>query len=130
MAWTETEKDQFFKALSLLAETMGEPLSPVRLAGYCAALEDAPFEAVTLGLGEAMKTCRFFPKPVEIRELGLESRGWRRHLDALADAYRPQLPAPLPDEVRQANIERLNEVLRTLTAPKVITRPRGWRIKR
>jgi hypothetical protein len=114
------EKDRFFRQLTVLAETLGEPLTPVRLAGYCAALEDVPAQAVLIGIGEAMRTCRFFPKPVELRDLSLESREWRqlrdRELQALHAGY--LVPVTLTDEERHANVTRLKAALKSLSAPR------------
>ena len=76
--WHDDDKDQFFKQLAVLAETLGEPMSPVRLAGYCSALEDLPLEGVALAMQDAMKACIFFPKPAELRQLMADNPEWRR----------------------------------------------------
>lgn len=120
MAWTDAQKDAFFKRLSVLAETLGEPLTPVRLVGYCEALEDVPHAAVMLGLKDAAKACRWFPKPVEVRELALESPEWRRQRERELEAASAKLlPAPqlTREEVRE-NIGRLQAMLRTLGSQK------------
>ena len=120
MAWTDAQKDAFFKRLSVLAETMGEPLTPVRLVGYCEALEDVPHAAVMIGLKDAAKVCRWFPKPAELRDLALESPEWQRQREReLKAACAKYLPPPPPSrEEVQANINRLRGVLRSLAAPK------------
>ena len=120
MPWTDSEKDQFYKRLTVLAETMGEPMSPIRLTGYCEALEPVPFPAVLIGLRAAAEECRFFPKPAEIRELGVESREWRRLREAAFERTRPRfLPRPrMSDEEMAANIEKLKRAVGRLSAGK------------
>jgi hypothetical protein len=66
--WTEPDAHGFATRLTLLAELLAEPMSPTRLAGYRAALDDLPVEDVYGALGQAAKECRFFPRPVELRE--------------------------------------------------------------
>ena len=121
MAWTETEKDKFYKRLAVLAEVMGEPLSPVRLAGYSEALEDAPFPAVLLGIAAAMRTCRFFPRPTEIRELGLESREWQRLTEAAREQRRALTTRHQPEmspEAITANIAALKQAVAALASKR------------
>ena len=65
--WTEAEAFEVAKRLTLLAEVLGEPISPVRLAGYRAALDDLPVVDLVAALNDCANTCKFFPKPVEIR---------------------------------------------------------------
>lgn len=118
MAWTDSEKDQFYKRLAVLAETLGEPLSPVRLAGYCEALEDVPLAAMVIGLRAAARACRFFPKPVELRELALESPEWRRLREQASErALTPFRPPQISDAERRANIAKLKGAIKALRAP-------------
>jgi hypothetical protein len=122
MPWTTDDREVFYTALALLAETLGEPLSPARMAGYVAGLEDAPFVAVQIGLREALKTCRFFPKPAEIRELGLESWEWRRLREEehhrIVDRQRRQLPAPMTADELTANVRKLKQAIAGLARPR------------
>ena len=62
-------RQHFAVRLASLAEVYGANLTPALLTEYFAALSDLPLEAVIIGMGNAAKTCRFFPRPVEIREL-------------------------------------------------------------
>jgi hypothetical protein len=81
--------------LTLLAEVLDAPMSPTRIAGYRALLNDLAFEDIEAALNALGKTCVFFPKPAEIRErvqvarqlrLERERALWRRMRDAEADA--------------------------------------------
>jgi len=121
MPWTADEREVFYKSLALLAETLGEALSPGRMAGYVAALDDAPFGAVQIGLREALKTCKFFPKPVELRELGEESREWRKFKEAETErllAPMRRMPARLSDDETQAHIDKLKLAVMQLAGRK------------
>lgn len=79
----------FGRELLVTAEVFGETLSEARTLGYFEALADLPVEAVLRGLTQARRQCRFFPKPVEVRELVVGSvedcarEAWRRVLAAL-----------------------------------------------
>lgn len=70
------------RMIGALAETLGEPLSEMRLEGYLAALADVPTERLKLGLARAMRGATFFPKPAEIRRMVDQA------LDALATEAR------------------------------------------
>jgi len=61
---------RFGELLALLGEVFNEPVTPARVAGYWLALEDVPFADVHAGVERALKECRFFPKPADIRTLG------------------------------------------------------------
>jgi hypothetical protein len=53
--------------LNLLAEVLAESLTPTRIAGYRAALDDLALADLVVALNECAKHCTFFPKPAEIR---------------------------------------------------------------
>lgn len=67
--WSPSEAQQVAGRLAALAEVLAEPLSPVRIAGYRAALDDLPAAEVFAAIGEAAKACKFFPRPAELREI-------------------------------------------------------------
>ena len=50
-----------------MAEIMGEELSPKRLVGYVELLIDIPLADLQAGMQRAMRSCKWFPKPAEIR---------------------------------------------------------------
>jgi hypothetical protein len=66
--WTDTEGVAFARRLTLLAEVLAEPMSPTRIAGYRAALDDLTPDEVNAALNRATRACKFFPKPAELRE--------------------------------------------------------------
>ena len=118
MAWTTDERETFLRNLAVLAETLGETVTTGRLVGYAVALDDVPAECVGYGIERAMKECTFFPKPVELRELGEQSRKWRavreREHDRFLEHRQKALGPPLSDEEIRANIARLQEVVKGL----------------
>lgn len=63
------DREEFAKALYLVGETFNEPVSDLRVEAYFNALVDLPLEMVTVGCAMATRSLRFFPKPVELREL-------------------------------------------------------------
>jgi len=64
---TDTDHTTFARALVVLAETLGEPLSELRGEGYWEALRDLPLGAVLAAMHEALRMSRFFPKPADLR---------------------------------------------------------------
>lgn len=64
-----TERPAFAAAFAVLADTFNENVSSVRVGAYFDALGDLPLEAVLRGMREATANLRFFPKPVELREM-------------------------------------------------------------
>jgi hypothetical protein len=65
---TAADRPAFAELLALLGETFHEPISEARVAGYWLALDDLPLPALQAAVGETQRTCRFFPRPVELRE--------------------------------------------------------------
>ena len=66
---TNAEKIKITKALAVLAVTFGEDVSEERIELYLDALDDLDPGRVLAAIGRLARTVRFFPKPVEIREL-------------------------------------------------------------
>lgn len=62
---------EFRNRLIVLADLFDVKLSPQRQALYFEALRDLAFDAVANAFGQAAKTCKFFPKPVELRSLAV-----------------------------------------------------------
>lgn len=58
----------FTGALTELAGVYAEPIDQSRVSTYFRVLSDLSLEAVLTAMDDAARTCRFFPKPVEIRE--------------------------------------------------------------
>lgn len=59
----------FAEAMHALGETFNEPVSPIRTEAYFDALSDLSIEQVNAAVRLALRSCKFFPKPVELREL-------------------------------------------------------------
>jgi hypothetical protein len=66
-----TRKDSraFGGLMAGLGEAFNEPVSEARVAIYFEALEDLPIDALQSAARAYAKTGRFFPKPVELRDL-------------------------------------------------------------
>jgi hypothetical protein len=95
---TAADRPAFAQLLALLGETFREPISEARVAGYWLACEDVPLPALQAAVREALRTCKFFPRPAELRErAGYVPVGpaWVNH--ALSEAISGK---PVPDFVR------------------------------
>ena len=66
---TDLDVRPFGEAMHALGETFNEPVSDVRIEAYFDALSDLSIEQVNAACRLAFRSCRFFPKPVELREL-------------------------------------------------------------
>jgi len=66
---TTDDAPRFASDLGALGEALDTPLSESRITLYFRALEDFPLDAVEAAIGTAIRACRYFPKPVELREL-------------------------------------------------------------
>ena len=135
---TNTDAEVFITRLALLAEVLAEPMTPTRLVGYRAALNDLVFDDVVAALNDCAKTCVFFPKPAEIRERVKVARQlrqereralWLRMRDAEADARlaahhqehdqalleSPQPPTPYDE--RAATMKAVITTLKAIAGP-------------
>lgn len=63
------DAERFAKVMAALGETFNDTISDVRSEAYFGALEDLAMEQVEHAATEWIKRGRFFPKPVELREL-------------------------------------------------------------
>lgn len=66
-----TDFDAFGERLTVLGEIFDAKLSPAKMALYFETLRDLALPTVVNALTVAAKTCKFFPKPVELRELAI-----------------------------------------------------------
>jgi hypothetical protein len=71
---TKQEIAKFYEALATLAEMFDRALSPKTQELYLAALGDLGLENFQLACTRAAQECKFFPKPVELRELVIGTR--------------------------------------------------------
>jgi hypothetical protein len=65
---TEMDRPAFAEAMLTLCETFNEPLSDVKVEAYFGALNDSDIGAVLGACRHALRSCKFFPRPVELRE--------------------------------------------------------------
>jgi hypothetical protein len=63
------DQEKFAKALIVLAEILPKQLSPVMIEGYFDALVDFTYAELEWAMRHAVRTYKFFPTPVELREL-------------------------------------------------------------
>ncbi len=99
---TNEERPRLARVLAILSETFNEPVSDVRAEGYLMGLNDIPIEDIERGARLALKQCKFFPRPAELRELAIgdlddfaqmEWNGWKKAA-RLGGAGRPILCEP------------------------------------
>jgi len=65
---TAADRERFAAILGVLAETFAETLSPARAEGYFQALADLEIGEVEDAARSCMRACRYFPRPIELRE--------------------------------------------------------------
>ncbi len=65
----ERDKERFLTSMSQLAATCQAEVSEALMGGYWIALSDLPIGDVEAAIGRAMRSSRFMPRPVELREL-------------------------------------------------------------
>lgn len=66
-----SDNTAFRHRLEALAEVFNTKLSAARIALYFEALRDLDLSVVVAALNDAVKVCKFFPKPAELREFAL-----------------------------------------------------------
>lgn len=66
---TNADSPRFGELMALLSETFNEPMSEARATAYWLALEDLPLDDIERSVAEALRECRFFPRPAELRAL-------------------------------------------------------------
>jgi hypothetical protein len=68
---TTSDNTEFRNRLVALAEVFDAKIAATRQALYFEALRDLPFERVVYALSQAVRVCKFFPKPAELRALAV-----------------------------------------------------------
>ena len=63
------DRVRFAEGLFMLGETFNEPISDVKVEAYFQALLNYDIEEVLMAVQGALRNCKFFPRPVELREL-------------------------------------------------------------
>ena len=72
---TGEDRERFMRAAITCAEALGCEMTPARLAIYSEVLADLPIQALERAFFEATRSMRFFPKPVELRDLATAGSG-------------------------------------------------------
>jgi hypothetical protein len=67
---TDDDRPIFAHWLALLSEAFNEPVSEARAAAYWLAFESLSVDVFVHGVREAIRSSRFFPRPVELVEFG------------------------------------------------------------
>ena len=93
---TDREANALGKRMAVLAEVLEVPMTPTKIAGYRALLDDLAFEDIVAALNVLGKTSVFFPKPAEIREQAKQARQLRQSAERASwlkihDADRPEV---------------------------------------
>lgn len=68
---TVADSPDFTERLKALGAVFDANLTAVKVVVYFEALRDLPFEVVVQAMNHAVKTCKFFPKPAELRSLAV-----------------------------------------------------------
>lgn len=64
---------EFFSKLTMLAELFDAKFSEAKQQLYAEALSDIDLDDLVRGMQQAVRECRFMPKPVELREFSVGS---------------------------------------------------------
>jgi hypothetical protein len=66
---TNPDREAFARLMYALGDTFNEPVSELRAEAYFDALRDLSVEDVLAAGRRAIAECRFFPRPVELRDM-------------------------------------------------------------
>lgn len=69
----EADRPRFFAAVAALGATLDKEVTEVLLGAYWAALQDIEITVLEAACFDLSRSAKFFPKPVEIRELTHQS---------------------------------------------------------
>lgn len=69
----QSDRAAFARMMFALGDTFNEPVSEIRAEAYFDALSDLPVDDVLAVGRRAIAECRFFPRPVELREMATAS---------------------------------------------------------
>lgn len=131
-----SDAPRFAQVLASVAETLNVTLSTARIEGYWLVLRDLDLEAFERGATIAMRECRFFPVPIELRELAelgyIRSPEARQQALWLAEAVR-QNDALVAAEREQSQLPARRAIGRRADLPgrlgdallSVVPRPRS-----
>jgi hypothetical protein len=106
---TSADAVRFAELMLALSETYREKVSDLRAELYLDALRDLPIESVEKAVRLAIRTLKFFPKPVELRELVTgntddeAAREWalvQREVSRVGYMRQPNLPPATMEAIR------------------------------
>lgn len=66
---TEMDREPFAKGMLALCETFNEPISDAKIEAYFETLSEYDIRQVSAAVKGALRTCKFFPRPADLREL-------------------------------------------------------------
>lgn len=66
---TNQDRSEFAKSLYILGDTFNVAMPDLMADGYFAALQDLTLAQAKQAMAMALQTCKFFPRPVELREI-------------------------------------------------------------
>lgn len=66
---TNHDRQAFGAAMFALGDTFNEPVTDIRIEAYFDALSDLEAPQVLVAAKRAIAECRYFPRPVELREM-------------------------------------------------------------
>lgn len=75
---TTKDETRFRAAITALAEAYRQTITPATLHAYLLGLDDLSIDAIEGAVRKALRTCRFMPAPIELRELSGEVAGGNR----------------------------------------------------
>lgn len=106
---TPENRARFAELMFGMGETFNEPVSSVRAGAYFDALSDLPIEGVETAVRLAVRTLKFFPKPVELREMVEGAKGdeaalafaaFQKEVSRVGYMHQPSLPEATMNTIR------------------------------
>lgn len=106
---TDADRPRFAELMLALSETFESQVSSLRMQLYFDSLRDLPIESVTSAVQAAIDRLKFFPKPVELREMvdgpvadaaALAWAEFTREVGRVGYMRTPSLPATTMETVR------------------------------
>lgn len=79
---TPEDRPRFAGAIGALAEAYRQTISTATIKAYEMGLDDLSIDQIEHAVRKAMRTCKFFPAPIELRELAGELSGSNRAIVA------------------------------------------------
>jgi hypothetical protein len=123
---TRNRSTEFLDALkqemALTAETLGEPLTDLKIVGYLEALSVLRIEQIRMGFQRARRMLKWFPKPSEVRELSALEAQDLEPSKVLPEA-RPEWTA----KDRKEWLDKMSKVAKTIEAAALSEKEREER---